>query len=171
MADSSGHPTGPSGGRLQREIRQNRPFHSKGQEAFLSLLRTGDVVKHRFHQLFEAAGVTFQQYNVLRILRGAGEEGLATLEIGDRMIERTPGITRLLDRLEEKGLVLRERSPQDRRKVVCTISPVGLELLASLDTPVVEADDEVFRGMDEADLETLIRILDRLRDQIEAEAD
>ena len=171
MADSSGHAKGQGGGRLQREIRQNRPFHSKGQEAFLSLLRTGDVVKHRFHQLFEAAGVTFQQYNVLRILRGAGEEGLATLEIGDRMIERTPGVTRLLDRLEDKGLVLRERSPQDRRKVVCTISPVGLELLASLDTPVTETDDEVFRGMDEADLDTLIRILDRLRDQIEAEAD
>ena len=171
MAGSSERPAGQSSGRLQKEIRQNRPFHSKGQEAFLSLLRTGDVVKHRFHELFEAAGITFQQYNVLRILRGAGQEGLATLEIGGRMIERTPGVTRLLDRLEEKGLVRRERSPEDRRKVVCTISPSGLELLASLDAPVSEADNMVFQGMDEADLDTLIRILDRLRDQIEIDTD
>jgi len=171
MAGSSERPAGHGPGRLQKEIRQNRPFHSKGQEAFLSLLRTGDVVKHRFHELFEAAGITLQQYNVLRILRGAGQEGLATLEIGDRMIERTPGVTRLLDRLEEKGLVRRERSPEDRRRVVCSISPSGLELLTSLDAPVSEADNMVFQGMDEADLDTLIRILDRLREQIETDTD
>ena len=161
---------GPVGGGLQREIRQTRPFHSKGQEAFLSLLRTGDLVKHRFHELFAAAGVTFQQYNVLRILRGAGDEGLATLEIGDRMIERTPGITRLLDRLEGKGLVRRVRCPEDRRKVLCHISSSGRDLLASLDAPVMEADEAVFRGMNEADVDTLIQILDRLRAQIESDA-
>jgi len=171
MGDSYPDSTEQVGGRLQREIRQSRPFHSKGQEAFLGLLRTGDVVKHRFHELFEAVGITFQQYNVLRILRGAGLDGLPTLEIGDRMIERTPGVTRLLDRLEGKGLVRRERCPQDRRKVLCYISPAGLALLASLDTPVMEADELVFHGMDEADLDTLIRILERLRDQIEPSAD
>ena len=160
-----------SGGRLQREIRQNQPFSSKGQEAFLSLLRTGDVVKHRFTQLFEGAGITFQQYNVLRILRGAGEDGLPTLEIGDRMIERTPGVTRLLDRLEGKGFVTRARSPEDRRKVLCHISPAGLDLLTSLDQPVREADEMVFQGMSETDLDTLIRILDELRDQIEPDTD
>lgn len=163
--------TGAEVGRLQREIRQNRPFHSKGQEAFLSLLRTADMVKHRFHQLFEAAGITFQQYNVLRILRGAGSEGIATLEIGDRMIERTPGVTRLLDRLEAKDFVRRERCPQDRRKVLCHISPKGLEMLASLDAPVVEADEAVFRGMAEEDLDVLIGILGRLRDQFQTETD
>lgn len=171
MSPTERDTTGQGVGRLQREIRQNRPFHSKGQEAFLSLLRTGDLVKHRFHQLLESAGVTFQQYNVLRILRGAGSEGIPTLEIGDRMIERTPGVTRLLDRLEAKDLVRRERCPQDRRKVLCFISPKGLGLLSSLDAPVMEADEAVFQGMAEEDLDTLIRILDRLRDQIDPEPD
>ena len=171
MTPSEQDTTGEGGGRLQREIRQKRPFNSKGQEAFLSLLRTGDLVKHRFHGLFESAGVTFQQYNVLRILRGAGSDGIATLEIGDRMIERTPGVTRLLDRLEAKGFVRRERCPEDRRKVLCFISPKGLDLLASLDAPVIDADEAVFQGMAEEELETLIRILDRLRDQIDPETD
>jgi len=171
MAPSHGDATRPGGGRLQQEIRQSRPFRSTGQEALLSLLRTADIVKHRFHQFFESAGITFQQYNVLRILRGAGEEGLPTLEIGARMIERTPGITRLMDRLEGKGLVRRERCPEDRRKVLCYLSPTGRSLLASLDAPVEEVDEVIFRGMEEAELSTLIRILDQLRDQIEPSVD
>lgn len=161
----------PVEGGLRHEIRQGLPFHSKGQEAFLSLLRTGDLAKHRFQELFATVGLTFQQYNVLRILRGAGEEGLPTLEIGNRMIERMPGITRLLDRLEGKGLVRRERCPEDRRKVFCYISQRGSELLASLDAAVMEADESVFRGVDEADIDTLIRILDQLRLQINHGAD
>ena len=157
--------------RLQRELRQSRPFRSRGQEAFLALLRTADGVKHRFNVLFEGVGITLQQYNVLRILRGAGEAGIPTLEIGERMIERTPGVTRLLDRLEAKGLVRRERCPEDRRKVLCHISGSGLSLLDALDGPVENVDELIFRDVPEGDVETLIRILDQLRGQCEDQGD
>ena len=85
---------------LKREIRQNRPFRSRSQEASLGLFRTADLLRRRFHAVLEPKGITQQQYNVLRILRGAGDGGLPTLTIAERMVERTPGITRLLDRLE-----------------------------------------------------------------------
>jgi DNA-binding MarR family transcriptional regulator len=154
--------------RLQAEIRQTRPFRSRGQEAILSLLRSADLAKHRFSDLFSAHGVTFQQYNVLRILRGAGKAGLPTLEVGERMIERTPGVTRILDRLEAKGWVARERDVSDRRKVWCRIAPEGMALLARLDAPVDENDEAVFASMAPEDLDTLIRILDELRQRLAA---
>lgn len=157
----------PEGGspasRLQEELRQTRPFRSLTHVAFLSLLRTADVARGRFSDLFEREGVTLQQYNVLRILRGAGEDGLPTLEIGARMIERTPGVTRIVDRLENKGLVCRERNAADRRQVWCHITTRGLDLLARLDGPVAAGDAAIFEGMDEAELETLVGSLDRLR--------
>jgi MarR family transcriptional regulator, organic hydroperoxide resistance regulator len=156
----------PSGSRLQQEVRQTRPFRSRTQEAFLSLLRTADLARSRFSDLYEQEGVTFQQYNVLRILRGAGAEGLPTLEVGARMIERTPGVTRIVDRLERKGWVRRERLATDRRQVWCHIRPEGLTLLARLDAPVAEGDAAIFEGMDEAEVESLVRTLDRLREQI-----
>src|SRR6185295_1524706 len=108
---------------LQREIRQTRPFRSRSQEAMLALLRTADQVHRSFARVVEPHGITLQQYNVLRILRGAGDAGLPTLEIGARMIERSPGVTRLIDRLEAKGWVRRERCPHDRRQVLCWITP------------------------------------------------
>lgn len=152
--------------RLQEEIRQNVPFRSRTQEAFLSILRTSDLAKKRFDDLFGEHGITFQQYNVLRILRGAGEAGLPTLEIGARMIEQTPGVTRILDRLEGKGLVARERSASDRRQVWCRITPSGLALLGGLDDPVDRTDETLFAGMEPADLDDLIRILSDLRDRL-----
>lgn len=166
MTSNPGEARAPATSRLQEEIRQNLPFRSKAQEAFLSILRTGDLAKHRFSDIFDRAGVTFQQYNVLRILRGAGKEGLPTLEIGSRMIERTPGVTRILDRLESKKWVTRERCSEDRRKVWCRITPEGLALLARLDQPVDESDLAFFRGMDPDDLDTLIRILDDIRKRL-----
>ncbi len=161
-------PTALPASRLQQEIRQTRPFRSRTHEAFLSLLRTADVARGRFADVFDQEGVTFQQYNVLRILRGAGEAGLPTLEIGARMIERTPGVTRMVDRLEGKGWVSRVRRSEDRRRVWCRITREGLELLARLDAPVDAADAAVFAGMDEAEVEALIHTLDRLREQMAA---
>ncbi|HZJ72423.1 MAG TPA: MarR family transcriptional regulator, partial [Planctomycetota bacterium] len=102
-------------GVLQREIRQTRPFPSVEAEAVVGLMRTADVVKRGLARVVEPRGLTLQQYNVLRILRGAGPEGLPTLEIAGRMIEQAPGVTRLLDRLEAKNLVQRARCPRDRR--------------------------------------------------------
>lgn len=155
---------------LARELRQTRPFRSIGQEALVSLLRTVDLVRREFAAVLEPHGITPQQYNVLRILRGAGELGLPTLEIAHRMVEQTPGITRLLDRLEEKHFVARERCRQDRRQVLCTISPVGLELLAALDEPVLRADQEVLAGLTLEEQETLVHLLERIRAPFQARA-
>jgi DNA-binding MarR family transcriptional regulator len=148
---------------LQREIRQSRPFRSKRQEAALGLLRTADLVRRVLTSVLEPHGVTAQQYNVLRILRGAGSEGLPTLEIANRMVEQSPGITRLLDRIEAKGWVARERCPKDRRQMLCTITRAGLELLAQLDAPMDSVDDLALASMSESQISTLIRLLDKAR--------
>lgn len=148
---------------LQRELRQNRPFASVGQEALLGILRTADHLARELGQIIEPAGVTGQQYNVLRILRGAGNAGLPTLEIAERMVERTPGITRLLDRLEAKHLVRRLRCPKDRRQMLCWITEEGLALLASLDAPVNAANASLVARLARADQEHLIDLLDQIR--------
>lgn len=150
--------------RLKRELKQTRPFRSPHQEAAIGLLRTADVLRRQFEELFRPHGITMQQYNVLRILRGARPEALRTMEIADRMIERTPGITRLVDRLEEKGLVRRTRSREDRRCVLCSVTDEGLELLEELDDPVDEADEEALAMLDEEEVERLIEYLDRIRE-------
>src|SRR5881275_3603411 len=106
---------------ILKELKQTRPFVSPAQEATVALLRTADVVNRLVDLVIEREGITGQQYNVLRILRGAGEQGLPTLDIAERMIEETPGITRLIDRLEAKKLVTRERCNVDRRRVYCRI--------------------------------------------------
>lgn len=148
---------------LRREIGQTRPFRSPAQEATISILRTADVVRRRLVEVVEPHGVTLQQYNVLRILRGAHPDPLPTLEIGERLIERMPGITRLLDRLEEKALVRRERCSDDRRLVHCWITPAGLELLAAMDDAMDRADDDAVAELDTAEMETLAALLDRVR--------
>jgi DNA-binding MarR family transcriptional regulator len=151
--------------RIQREIRQSRPFPSREQECVVALLRTADVVRRRLTEVVETRGVTLQQYNVLRILRGAGEAGLPTLEIATRMIEQAPGVTRLLDRLERQRLVQRQRCRDDRRQVLCRITPQGRERLAALDSPVALADDTSLGALRKGELATLIRLLDAVRAQ------
>jgi DNA-binding MarR family transcriptional regulator len=150
---------------LRDEIRQTRPFHSAGQEAALGVLRTADVLKRRFAAVLAPAGITTQQYNVLRILRGAGAAGLPTLEIAERMIEQAPGITRLVDRLEAAGLVARERSTEDRRAVVCRATPKALALLAGLDAAVDAADDAALGPLTDTELRQLIRLLEKVREE------
>ncbi len=147
---------------LQREIRQNRPFGSLHQEATLGVLRTADLLRRRVAEVVERYGVTVQQFNVLRILRGAGGP-LPTLEIGERMVEQAPGVTRLLDRIEAKGWVARERCTEDRRQVLVSITPAGLELLARMDETVNGADADALGMLDDADTERLIELLDRIR--------
>jgi DNA-binding MarR family transcriptional regulator len=150
-------------GLLQGEIRQTKPFRSTGQEAMLGLLRTANVLRHRIAAVTEPHGVTVQQYNVLRILRGAGDEPLPTLEIGERMIEQSPGVTRLLDRLEGQGLVSRERCAQDRRQVLCRITPAGVELLAAMDPDVEALEISALDVLEPSEREALIGLLDRIR--------
>src|SRR5918998_6288391 len=126
----------PTESRLPRELKQTKPFPAKSQEAAVALMRTADLIRRSVSGVIEPHGITTQQYNVLRILRGAGEAGLPTLDIAERMIEQTPGITRLIDRLEAKRLVSRERCLTDRRQVFCRITAEGLTLLAALDRPL-----------------------------------
>ena len=138
-------------------------FRSREQQATLGLLRTAEAVKRSLAHVIEPHGITAQQYNVLRILRGAGPEGLPTLTIGERMIEHTPGVTRLVDRLERKGLVARIPCPKDRRRVYCVISEKGLELLKELDEPVNRWDSQAVSVLLPNDLDSLITLLDRVR--------
>jgi MarR family transcriptional regulator, organic hydroperoxide resistance regulator len=148
---------------ILEEIKQSKPFHSRSQEAYLALLRTADDSRRFITRVLEPAGVTLQQYNVLRILRGAGPEGLPTLAVGDRMLERTPGVTRLIDRMVRKGWVTRARCSEDRRRVWCRITKAGLQLLGELEAPVEAVDDSFREVLDEQELDSLIGYLDRLR--------
>ncbi|MFY9824149.1 MAG: MarR family transcriptional regulator [Thermoanaerobaculia bacterium] len=148
---------------LQAEIQQRKPFRSRGQELVVGLLRTADFVRRAVDRALAPHDVTPQQYNVLRILRGAGEAGLPTLEIGSRMLEQAPGITRLLDRLEAKGWVRRERCPQDRRQVLCWLTPPGLALVERLDDPIDAADQEAVAMLSAEDQERLLHLLEAIR--------
>jgi MarR family transcriptional regulator, organic hydroperoxide resistance regulator len=148
---------------IQREIQQTRPFRSLSQEGVVALLRTADVVRRYIARVLEPYGITPQQFNVLRILRGAGPDGTPTLTIAERMIEEAPGITRLLDRLEIKGMVRRQRCPEDRRQVLCHATPQALELLSRIDGAMNEADEASLGTLSEEDKAQLIRLLDAVR--------
>jgi len=148
--------------KLQKEIKQNKPFRSRRQEAVLAIVRTADVLKRRW-RVAEEFGVTGQQYNVLRILRGAHPEPLPTMEIASRMIENTPGITGLLDRLEEKGLVQRARDADDRRCSRCSITAKGMKLLAEMDEPINQSEEAALSTLDGKDVDRLIDILEQVR--------
>jgi DNA-binding MarR family transcriptional regulator len=142
-------------GPIERAIRQHRPFATASQRATVGLMLVADRIRRRLETALEPHGVTPQQYNVLRILRGAGAEGLPTMEIAERMIERTPGITRLLDRLERKGLTARRRGDGDRRQVWCTLEPAGERLLDRVGDLVDAAEAEALAPLAGADLDRL----------------
>ena len=147
------------GSSLQRELRQRRPFASRGVESVIAVLRTADLLRRRLSQASAPHGITFQQYNVLRILRGAGEDGLPTLAIAERMVEQTPGVTRLVDRLVAKGLAARGRAVSDGRVVLCRLTAEGRSLLGRLD-PEMEAAAEagvaMLRGKEKTSLLQLL---------------
>ncbi|MBU2652510.1 MAG: MarR family transcriptional regulator [Bacteroidetes bacterium] len=132
------------------------------QIAFVNLAQTYDRLRTAFSALFKEHGITEPQYNVLRILRGAGG-GLPCSQIGDRMITRVPDVTRLLDRLEAHGLIARNRDGEDRRIVLTSITPDGLKLLTGLDRPVMELHRRTLGHMSERDLEQLNRLLMKAR--------
>ena len=152
------------GSPLQRELRQRRPFQSAAHEAIVGLLRTADLVRRHATAVVEPYGITVQQFNVLRILRGAGEDGLPTLEVGARMVEQTPGVTRLLDRLEAKALVRRQRCPNDRRQHLCWIAPKGVALLQKLDELLLRSHEDTLKGLGGRDRRSLIRLLGAIRE-------
>ncbi len=151
---------------LEEELRQKRPFQSTEQEAFLSLGRTWAVLEHAFSEALKPQAITPTQYNALRILRGAGPEGLSRGDIIDRMVSRVPDATRLLDRLEAMDLSVRARDPHDRRYVRTRITDQGLALLADLDDSVQELHERHLGALDESELDTLIGLLARIRSSI-----
>lgn len=149
---------------IQEELQQNRPFRSQREELFLSLLRSAAVVRRPVARVVEEHGLSLAQYNVLRILRGAGAPGLPTLAIRERMIEEAAGITRLIDKLEGAGLVSRDRgATADRRQVYCCITSLGLALLERVDPEVAVATEAVLAPLGDARLETLLALLDEVR--------
>jgi DNA-binding MarR family transcriptional regulator len=149
--------------KLNGEAKQKHLVHSRQQAAVVSILRTANYLRRFSSPVFNQHGITWQQYNVLRILRGAGLGGLPTLDIAERMIEQAPGITRLLDRLEGKKLVRRERPSDNRRQVLCYITKPGLDLLQDLDTPVRKQDNQALHRLNESEIEELIRLLELAR--------
>lgn len=134
------------------------------EEAFLNLLRTADALTQREESMLDQYELSHSQYNVLRILRGAGGEGLPCGEIANRMITRDPDITRLLDRLERRGLAQRSRESRDRRVVTARITQPGLDMLASMDEPMVETLKRLLAHLGQKDLKTLIELLERARE-------
>jgi MarR family 2-MHQ and catechol resistance regulon transcriptional repressor len=151
-----------AGVHLQQELKKRNPFATRAEEALLNLLRTNDRIQHRFARVFGGQGVTASQYNILRILRGEGKP-LPSLEIASRMVTMVPAITGLIDRLEAKGLVQRERSAEDRRVVFVAINDRALDLMARLDEPLRDLHAQLVGHLTEGELQELIRLLEKLR--------
>ena len=143
---------------LRHEIGQQRPFDSLQQEAFLNLQRTAIALADALELVLKRHGISNAQYNVLRIIRGAGDAGLGRNEIRDRLIVRMPDVTRLLDRLEAQGLVQRSRCPTDRRQMTTTLTDAGAALLRTLDAPVHAEHQRQLQHMTADQLQTLIAV-------------
>lgn len=140
-------------------IKQVKGFEDDRQELFLLLLKVVENLTYKLERLLESQGVTMTQYNALRILRGAGEQGLPCREVGNRMVKRVPDVTRLLDRLEKQELIVRNRVETNRRVVMSKITPKGVELVERL-TPLIEAfNKESFNSFSTKDIPELLRLL------------
>lgn len=154
---------------LGDEIHARKPFASPAVEAVLNIARTGQVVADEVAALLDPSGLSQPQYNVLRILRGAGDEGLPCLQVRERMVARVPDVTRILDRLEAKSLVFRTRDSTDRRVVRARISATGLELLARLDRPIEALHAYQMAALSAEQLAVLNDLLVRARQRPEDE--
>jgi DNA-binding MarR family transcriptional regulator len=150
---------------LQQELKQTKPFRSPAEEALLSIARTAAMLDHAHAEGFRPFGITPTQYNVLRILRGAGESGLCRNEVRERLIARVPDTTRLLDRLADMGLISRDRDTPDRRFVTTRITQGGLELLARMDEPIRQLNEEQVGHVSAERLRLLIDVLAEVRNR------
>jgi DNA-binding MarR family transcriptional regulator len=150
---------------IQSGIKQSRPFTSLAEEAFIALQRTADRLAGRVAEMLKQHGLSPTQYNALRILRGAGPQGLACSEIGERMINRDPDITRLVNRLEGRGFVERSREQKDRRVITTRITPAGLQILKELDRPIEEHHRRLLGHLGEQRLRSLVQLLEAARDR------
>ena len=153
--------------RLQTQIKQSRPFTSPEAKAFVNLLRTSSVFVAQLNDELKASDLSQPQYNVLRILRGAGADGLPSGEVGTRMVNRDPDVTRLLDRMEARGLVARSRAETDRRVIVVRITPHGRSILDALDAPIEALHARQLGHLSRSDLRTLNALLEKAREAAE----
>jgi DNA-binding MarR family transcriptional regulator len=142
---------------------RSRRFDSLQQEVYLNLWRTYDRLRQLEDDFFTRFELTAQQYNVLRLLRGELPHKLPTLSLAGRLVSRAPDITRILDKLETRGLIERERPPEDRRTVRVGITASGLELLRQLDAPVRECHERQLGHLSPANLSTLAELLEMAR--------
>jgi len=156
---------------LATTLKQNRPFVSLEQEVYLSILRTASELSYAVDQFFRPFDITPSQYNVLRILRGSGADGLCRNEISERMVTATPDMTRLLDRMETAGWVTRERAEEDRRQVSTHITKAGMELLARLEKPTGDFVTPLFAGASTRDLRIVLKVNDRIRTKLSRAAE
>lgn len=154
-------------GKLQQELKQTKPFATLETEAILNLEKTVDLTRQLMEAEMKGFGISSTQYNVVRILRGAQPHGLKCSEIGDRMVTHDPDITRLLDRLEKRGLIARTREERDRRVIRTKITEAGLELLARMDRPVEEFAHGLLGHMGPERLTQLIELLEAARQGIQ----
>lgn len=143
--------------------KQKLRFDSLEQEAYLSLWRTYDRLRLLEDELFAQFDLTAQQYNLLRLLKAAHPDAVPTLTLASRLVSRAPDITRMLDRLKDRGLIERERSEEDRRAVLVTISQQGLALLEEITQPLAECHEHQLGHLNSNDLKTLVRLLKKVR--------
>src|SRR5713101_1139409 len=148
--------------KLQHELKKKRPFESPQEEALLSVVRTSDQLQIRSARLLREHGLTPSQYNILRILRGEGKP-LPILEIASRTIAVVPGITGLIDRLEQAGFVNRLRCEKDRRVIFVALTDHAITALADLDEPLLALHRKLLGHLSQGDLKNLIRLLEKLR--------
>ena len=152
--------------KLQTELKQNKPFGSIEEEVLLNLARTAEVVSSAIAIVLKQADLTGTQYNALRILRGAGSDGLSCGEVSERMVTKDSDITRLLDRLESRGLISRERPANNRRTVIARITDEGLGILEELDEPVSQSNRRLAGHLGKERLKTLNTLLEDLRSKL-----
>ena len=148
---------------LQDEIGKKKPFELAEEEAYLNVRRTAATLESYFGKLFRKSGLSEATYNVLRILRSAGDEGRCWSDIREDLVVQVPDVTRLIDRLEKSGHVERVRCEKDRRKVYVRITAQGRKLVEGLDEPVRQLLRERLGHVNESDLRALSRLLERLR--------
>ena len=145
--------------KLQLEIKQTKPFLHVKEEVLLNLARTAAVVQHELEQRMRPHGLSSTQYNVLRILRGAGEQGLCQYEIRDRLVAQVPDVPRILSRMEKARWIARTRGSGDKRVMMATITPEGLKLLEHMDSQVVSWADGMMARLNENQLRDLNELL------------
>jgi DNA-binding MarR family transcriptional regulator len=148
---------------LLSDLRQNKPFESLQEELWLSLARTTALASHEVELRLREYKISPTQYNVLRILRGAGADGLMQHEVGARLVALVPDVPRILTRMEKAGLVLRVRGKLDRRVMRITLSPAGQSLVDGLDETMRRLHEELFAGMEAREMRSLCDLLELAR--------